>query len=136
MSTAKIAEANQSFAPHPFSENPLKTRDDVVAACASLLDSLEPGFSPGCAMVRVGGTGTRCRSYSFLYQEQQLTTCSRRNSSTDRRLRQTTMGSCPITSRSFKVQEHTPLRKRSRIRHRPKWIRVLGQHGRSRSTHG
>ncbi|KAK5132111.1 hypothetical protein LTR08_000362 [Meristemomyces frigidus] len=59
MSTARIAEANQPFASHAFSRNPLKDRDDVVAACASLLDPLEAGFSPERAMVRVGGTGTR-----------------------------------------------------------------------------
>lgn len=61
MSTARTAEANQPFAAHAFSNNSFKTRDDVVAACASLLDPLEAGFSPECAMVRVGGTGTRCR---------------------------------------------------------------------------
>ncbi|KAF2164533.1 hypothetical protein M409DRAFT_24934 [Zasmidium cellare ATCC 36951] len=59
MSTARIAEANQPFATHAFSQNPFRTRDDVVTACASLLDPLEAGFSPGCALVRVGGTGTR-----------------------------------------------------------------------------
>ncbi|EMC94496.1 hypothetical protein BAUCODRAFT_140813 [Baudoinia panamericana UAMH 10762] len=59
MSTAQIAEANQPFPAHPFSKNALKTREDVVAACASLLDPLEAGFSPECALVRVGGTGTR-----------------------------------------------------------------------------
>ncbi|TKA62060.1 hypothetical protein B0A55_11039, partial [Friedmanniomyces simplex] len=59
MSTARTAEANQPFPAHPFSKNPLKSRDDVAAACASLLDPLAAGFSPGCAMVRVGGTGTR-----------------------------------------------------------------------------
>ncbi|KAI7702224.1 hypothetical protein KC322_g7517, partial [Hortaea werneckii] len=59
MSTARIAEANQPFPAHPWSRNPLKTREDVVAACASLLDPLEAGFSPECAMVRIGGTGTR-----------------------------------------------------------------------------
>lgn len=62
MSTAKIAEANQPFPPHPFSQNPIRTRDDVVAACASLLDPLEHGFSKERALVRVGGTGTRCTS--------------------------------------------------------------------------
>ncbi|PSK38474.1 hypothetical protein B9Z65_6027 [Elsinoe australis] len=59
MSTAKIAEANQPFPPHPFSQNPIRTRDDVVAACASLLDPLEHGFSKERGLVRVGGTGTR-----------------------------------------------------------------------------
>ena len=60
MSTARIAESNQPFAAHPFSRNAFKSRDDVVAACASLLDPLEAGFSPECALIRVGGTGTRC----------------------------------------------------------------------------
>ncbi|KAK4888496.1 hypothetical protein LTR27_012609 [Elasticomyces elasticus] len=59
MSTARTAAANQPFPAHPFSKNALKTRDDVIAACASLLDPLEAGFSPECAMVSVGGTGTR-----------------------------------------------------------------------------
>lgn len=60
MPSMNVAEANQPFPAHPFSKNPLKTRQDVVDACASLLDPLEAGFSPECAMVRVGGTGTRC----------------------------------------------------------------------------
>lgn len=60
MSTAQVAEANQPFPPHPFSKNRFNSRGDVVAACASLLDPLEAGFSPECAMIRVGGTGTRC----------------------------------------------------------------------------
>jgi hypothetical protein len=60
MAPMNVAEANQPFPAHPFSQNPLKTRQDVVDACASLLDPLEAGFSPECAMVRVGGTGTRC----------------------------------------------------------------------------
>ena len=55
-----FAEANQPFPSHPFSQNPLKSRQDVVDACASLLDPLEAGFSPECATVRVGGTGARC----------------------------------------------------------------------------
>ncbi|EME89031.1 uncharacterized protein MYCFIDRAFT_185473 [Pseudocercospora fijiensis CIRAD86] len=59
MSTARIAEANQPFPPHAFSTNPLKARDDIAAACASLLDPLEPGFSKNRALVRVGGSGTR-----------------------------------------------------------------------------
>ena len=62
MSTARIAEENQPFPAHPFSRNAFESRDDVVDACASLLDPLETGFSPECAMVRVGGTGTRCKS--------------------------------------------------------------------------
>lgn len=66
MSTGKIAEANQPFPSHAFSKNPLKTRQDVVDACASLLDPLEAGFSPECALVRVGGTGTRCELIAVL----------------------------------------------------------------------
>ncbi|OQO08614.1 hypothetical protein B0A48_06484 [Cryoendolithus antarcticus] len=58
-STVQTAEANQPFAPHPFSSNPLKSRQDVADACASLLDPLEAGFSPERALVRVGGTGAR-----------------------------------------------------------------------------
>ncbi|KAL1587972.1 hypothetical protein WHR41_03301 [Cladosporium halotolerans] len=58
-STGKVAAANQPFPPHAFAQNPLKDRQDVVDACAALLDPLEAGFSPQCAMVRVGGTGTR-----------------------------------------------------------------------------
>ena len=61
-----VAEANQPFPAHPFSKNPLKSRQDVVDACASLLDPLEAGFSPECAMVRVGGTGTRCELFDSL----------------------------------------------------------------------
>jgi hypothetical protein len=60
MAPVHFAEANQPFAAHPFSQNPLKSRQDVVDACASLLDPLEAGFSPECATVRVGGTGARC----------------------------------------------------------------------------
>lgn len=60
MAPANFAEANQPFPAHHFSQNPLKSRQDVVDACASLLDPLEAGFSPECATVRVGGTGTRC----------------------------------------------------------------------------
>ena len=61
MSTAKIAEANQPFPAHAFSKNDYRTRDDVIAGCAALLDPLEAGFSPECALVRCGGTGTRCK---------------------------------------------------------------------------
>lgn len=64
MSTAGIAQANQPFQAHPFSRNQLKTREDVAEACASLLDPLEAGFSPACALVRVGGTGTKCKYLS------------------------------------------------------------------------
>jgi hypothetical protein len=60
MPPMNVAKANQPFPAHPFSKNPLKSRQDVVDACASLLDPLEAGFSPECAMIRVGGTGTRC----------------------------------------------------------------------------
>lgn len=60
MSTAETARANQPFQKHAFSQNPLKTRKDVAAACASLLDPLVAGFSPEYALIRVGGTGTRC----------------------------------------------------------------------------
>lgn len=59
MSTARIAESNQPFPAHPFSQNSFTTRQDVADACASLLDPLEAGFSRGYALVRVGGTGTR-----------------------------------------------------------------------------
>ena len=61
MSTAKVAAANQPFPAHAFSKNAFKTRDDVASGCASLLDPLEAGFSRECALVRCGGTGTRCR---------------------------------------------------------------------------
>ena len=56
---AKTANANRAFNLHPFSTNPLKTRDDVVAAVGSLLDPLIPGFSPNNALIKVGSTGTR-----------------------------------------------------------------------------
>lgn len=61
MSTAQAASKNRPFPLHPLSQNPLVTRDDFAAACASLLDPLEAGFSPEKALVRVGGTGTRCK---------------------------------------------------------------------------
>jgi hypothetical protein len=98
MPPMNVAEANQPFPAHPFSKNPLKTRQDVVDACASLLDPLEAGFSPECAMVRVGGTGTRCE---FLVHEEcvipvrsrrLITCCSRRDSSPNRRLCETALG--------------------------------------------
>ncbi|OJD36877.1 uncharacterized conserved protein ucp [Diplodia corticola] len=54
-----LAAANRPFPLHPFNKNPMRTREDVAAACASLLDPLEAGTSPGGALVRVGGTGTR-----------------------------------------------------------------------------
>lgn len=61
MPTAQVAEKNQPFKSHPIAHNPLKTRKDVADACASLLDPLVAGFSPECALIRVGGTGTRCQ---------------------------------------------------------------------------
>ncbi|KAF2192316.1 hypothetical protein K469DRAFT_735378 [Zopfia rhizophila CBS 207.26] len=57
--TAATANANRSFPLHPFSTNPLQTREDVVAAVASLLDPLAGGDSPLHSMVKVGSTGTR-----------------------------------------------------------------------------
>lgn len=57
--TATTANTNRAFALHPFSTNPLKTRDDVVAAASSLLGPLVSGFSPKCALIKVGSTGTR-----------------------------------------------------------------------------
>lgn len=54
-----LAAKNRPFPLHPFNKNLMRTRDDVVAACASLLDPLAAGTSPGGALVRVGGTGTR-----------------------------------------------------------------------------
>ncbi|KAK4636325.1 hypothetical protein CLAFUW4_00396 [Fulvia fulva] len=63
--TSCVAEANQACPPHPFSQNRFETRDDVIAACSSLLDPLESGFSPECALVRVGSTGTRSQIEGF-----------------------------------------------------------------------
>lgn len=57
--TAATANANRSFPEHPFSTNPLLTRDHVVDAVASLLDPLAGGDSPKHAMVKVGTSGTR-----------------------------------------------------------------------------
>ncbi|KAF2747669.1 hypothetical protein M011DRAFT_402164 [Sporormia fimetaria CBS 119925] len=57
--TAKAAHANRSSPVHPFSTNPLQTRDDVVAAVASLLDPLAGGSSPQHALTKVGTSGTR-----------------------------------------------------------------------------
>ncbi|THW18321.1 hypothetical protein D6D24_03450 [Aureobasidium pullulans] len=59
MSTAQAASQNRPFPLHPLSQNALVTRDDFAAACASLLDPLEAGFSPEKALVKVGGSGTR-----------------------------------------------------------------------------
>jgi hypothetical protein len=66
MSTAQAASNNRPFQLHPLSQNPLVTRDDFAAACASLLDPLEAGFSPEKALVRVGGSGTRCEYHIIL----------------------------------------------------------------------
>jgi hypothetical protein len=71
MSTAQAASQNRPFPLHPLSQNPLVTRDDFAAACASLLDPLEAGFSPERALVRVGGSGTRCEYHIILPGEQQ-----------------------------------------------------------------
>jgi hypothetical protein len=58
--TAVTANANRSTPTHPFSTNPLRTRQDVANAVISLLDPLlEHGASPHKAMMRVGYTGTR-----------------------------------------------------------------------------
>ncbi|KAL5384056.1 hypothetical protein DPSP01_005532 [Paraphaeosphaeria sporulosa] len=57
--SAKVANANRSFPLHPFHSNPLQSRDDVVAAVASLLEPLHGGASPKHSMVKVGATGTR-----------------------------------------------------------------------------
>ncbi|KAF2270888.1 hypothetical protein CC78DRAFT_5389 [Lojkania enalia] len=57
--SAATANANRSFPLHPFSTNPLRSRDDVVAAVTSLLDPLAGGDSPLHSMVKVGSTGTR-----------------------------------------------------------------------------
>ncbi|EKG15348.1 hypothetical protein MPH_07399 [Macrophomina phaseolina MS6] len=54
-----LAAANRPFPLHPFNKNPMRTRADVVDACASLLDPLAAGTSAGGALVRVAGTGTR-----------------------------------------------------------------------------
>lgn len=53
------AAANTNVSPHPFTQNPLKTRDDVVEAVKSLLNPLLPDFSPGCALVKCGSSGAR-----------------------------------------------------------------------------
>ncbi|KAF2834322.1 hypothetical protein M501DRAFT_944377 [Patellaria atrata CBS 101060] len=57
--TAAAASANRPFPLHPFCKNPLRTRDNVVDAVASLLDPLAGGTSSGGALVKVSGTGTR-----------------------------------------------------------------------------
>ena len=53
------ANANRTSPFHPFCTNPLKSRQDVVDAVASLLDPLEAGTSPLSALIRIGFTGTR-----------------------------------------------------------------------------
>ncbi|CAK1354061.1 unnamed protein product [Cercospora beticola] len=57
--THLVAESNQPFPSHRFSQNAFKTREDVIEACKALLDPLEAGFSKERALVRVGGTGTK-----------------------------------------------------------------------------
>ncbi|KAF3004291.1 hypothetical protein E8E13_008621 [Curvularia kusanoi] len=57
--SAATANANRAFPLHAFSTNPLRDRDDVVKAVASLLDPLLEGFSEHSSMVKVGSTGTR-----------------------------------------------------------------------------
>ena len=54
-----IASNNLSSQPHPFSSNPLRTREDVVEAVRSLLEPLAHGTSPNGALIRCGYTGTR-----------------------------------------------------------------------------
>lgn len=123
MPPMNVAEANQPFPAHPFSKNPLKTRQDVVDACGSLLDPLEAGFSPECAMVRVGGTGTRCE---FLVHEECVTsarsrhliTCfSRRDSSSNRRLCETTLGSGAASRGQLNVRQDALVRQGSDFGH-------------------
>jgi hypothetical protein len=57
--TAKVANANRPSPLHSFHSNPFQSREDVVAAVASLLDPLAEGDSPLHSMVKVGSTGTR-----------------------------------------------------------------------------
>lgn len=57
--TAAAANANRAFPEQPFSSNPFRTRDDVVAAVASLLDPLAAGTSAGGGLIKVGSSGTR-----------------------------------------------------------------------------
>jgi hypothetical protein len=59
LGSVATANANRAFDVHPFSTNPLRTRNDVVSAVASLLDPLAAGFSPLNSLVKVGSTGTR-----------------------------------------------------------------------------
>ncbi|KZO91793.1 hypothetical protein CALVIDRAFT_335268 [Calocera viscosa TUFC12733] len=44
--------------PHPFSQNPLKTKSDLQSACISLLAPLSAHTSPGGARIKLGYTGT------------------------------------------------------------------------------
>ncbi|EJU00597.1 hypothetical protein DACRYDRAFT_80824 [Dacryopinax primogenitus] len=44
--------------PHPFSQNPFKTRTDLQSACISLLQPLANHTSPGGARIKLGHTGT------------------------------------------------------------------------------
>jgi hypothetical protein len=53
------ADTNRTSPVHPFCTNPLRSRQDVVDAVASLLDPLEAGTSPLSALIRIGFTGTR-----------------------------------------------------------------------------
>ena len=41
-----------------IADNPLQTRADVQRAARALLASLRPRFSPGCARLKLGATGT------------------------------------------------------------------------------
>lgn len=42
---------------NPLAGNPLRSRDDLVAAVHALVEPLLPSFSPGAARVRLGNTG-------------------------------------------------------------------------------
>eukprot|EP01117_Protostelium_nocturnum_P011562 TRINITY_DN4194_c0_g3_i1.p1 TRINITY_DN4194_c0_g3~~TRINITY_DN4194_c0_g3_i1.p1 ORF type:complete len:634 (-),score=143.86 TRINITY_DN4194_c0_g3_i1:22-1923(-) len=44
--------------PHPFSQNPMKTREELQEAVAQLLDPLEPFTSEGGARIKIGNTAT------------------------------------------------------------------------------
>jgi hypothetical protein len=124
MPPMNVAEANQPFPAHPFSKNPLQSRQDVVDACASLLDPLEAGFSPECAMVRVGGTGTRCefsvhqRYVPSAKSRRRLTQrCSRRDSGANRRLCETTLGPGAASRGQLDVRQDASVRQGSDFRH-------------------
>lgn len=47
-----------ALTPHPFTNNPIQTREDLQTALTSLLDSLALFTSPGGALLRLGGTAT------------------------------------------------------------------------------